>query len=78
MANLMAPDTAAMQTTLSYNQQVLDGKPADPLAKADDRRLRKLANKAETRQQEAALAYTPKPSSGLDLLEDYPDDTPFH
>lgn len=78
VANIMAPDAAAMQTTLSYNQQVLDGKPADPLAKADDRRLRKLANKAETRQQEAALAYTPKPSSGLDLLEDYPDDTPFH
>lgn len=77
VGNLMAPNTAALQTTLSYNQQVIDGKPADPLAKADDRHLRKLANKAEARQQEAALAYTPKPSGGFDLPDDYTDKPTF-
>lgn len=77
VGNIMAPDTADMQTTLSYNQQVLDGKPTDPLAKADARVLRKLSNKAETRQQEAALAYSPKPSGGLDLPDDYSDTPTF-
>ena len=77
MQNILAPQTAELQAIQQLNEDILEGRPIHPQDRSDARVLRKLSNKAETRQQEAALAYTPKPSGGFDLPDDYTDKPTF-
>lgn len=69
--NMVAPDTAKHRIQMDYNHRILAGEQVDPLAVADERTTRRLANRAK-RTPEPEPAYLPTPApAGLDLPDSY-------
>lgn len=67
--NMVAPDTAEHRIQMDYNHRILAGEQVDPLAVADARTTRKLANRGK---RHAEPDYLPAPApAGLDLPDSY-------